>query len=64
MSIKLTEVQADLDELNASLSEGRAIDPELKKRIRDRSDKLREEVKKSHGSLNVAVDLIRANREE
>ncbi len=59
------EVQADLDEAwRQFLAFGRVTDPELVRRIQERSRQAREEVFRKHGILNVAVDLIREGRDE
>jgi len=54
----------DLEELTAALASGSSIDPQLKRRIRERSEKVREGVRKKKGLLNIAVDLIRAVRQQ
>jgi hypothetical protein len=39
-------------------------DPELRERIRKRADQVRQQMLKTHGITNIAVDLIREVRDE
>ncbi len=39
-------------------------DPEIMRQACERMDRMREEIRKKHGELNIAVDLIREVREE
>jgi hypothetical protein len=39
-------------------------DPEAMRRACERMDRMREELRRQHGDLNVAVDLIREVRDE
>jgi hypothetical protein len=57
------ELQADTEAVIAKLMTGKQLDPETYQRIRTRSEKITEEVRKIHGVLNIAVDLIRDCRE-
>jgi hypothetical protein len=56
--------QADHEEIVRAAAERRPVDPEVSKRVRERAEKIREEILRTHGVLNVAVDLIREAREE
>jgi hypothetical protein len=57
--------EGDLEEVCRLIAEGGKItDPELLKRVRERSDQAAREVFEKHGLLNVAVDLIREGRDE
>jgi hypothetical protein len=57
--------QSDLEEVCRIIAEGgNATDPELLKRIEQRSEQATHEVFEEHGILNVAVDLIREGRDE
>ena len=56
--------QADHEEIARAAAERRPVDPEVSKRVRERAEKIREEILRTHGVLNVAVDLIREVREE
>jgi hypothetical protein len=46
------------------LVSGRPIDPEAYRRIRKQGDLLTEEIRRVHGVVSVAVDLIRETRDE
>ncbi len=57
--------QADLREVCRLIAEGKRVtDPELLRRIRQRSEQATREVFERHGILNIAVDLIREGRDE
>ncbi len=57
--------QSDLEEVCRLIAEGRKVtDPELLKRIQQRSEQATREVFERHGILDVAVDLIREGRDE
>ncbi|MBI1899991.1 MAG: hypothetical protein HYS13_02605 [Planctomycetia bacterium] len=62
--VEQSEALADLEALCSSLAAGRPVDPDLAKRIRERSERIREEIRRKHGVLDVAVQLIREAREE
>jgi hypothetical protein len=58
------DVQADLDEAwRQFLAFGRVTDPELARRIQERSRQAREEVFRRHGLLDIGVPAIRALRD-
>ncbi len=54
----------DLDAAHAAIAAGKPLDPVIKKRVHERAEKVREEVRRNHGLLNVAVDLVREIRDE
>ena len=59
------EEMADMEEVCRLISEGKRVnDPELLKRIRERSEEVRREMFEKHGLTNIAVDLIREARDE
>ena len=58
------DILADLKEVCRQAASGGVRDPELLRRIQERSAKAREEILQKHGVLNVAVDLIREIRDE
>ena len=58
-----TETTTDLEVLCNAVSLGMPVDPRLKARVKERAEKVREEIFKRQGYLNVAVDLIRDARE-
>ncbi len=57
--------QTDLQEVCRLIAEDKKVtDPDLLKRIRERSEQATREVFEKHGFLDVAVDLIRGGRDE
>ena len=52
-----TEIDADLKAVIEHLISGKPLDPELLRRVRERSEKATQELFEKHGYLNVAVDL-------
>ena len=58
------DLQCDLRALMDALCSGRRLDEETHRRIRERANKVREELKRKHGEMNIAVDLIRQSRDE
>ena len=43
---------------------GIPLDPEVRRRVRERADRITEALRRTHGELNIAVDLIRETRDE
>jgi hypothetical protein len=43
---------------------GKPLDPEIARRVRERSERATAELRRKYGTLNVAVDLIREARDE
>lgn len=59
------DVMADMEEVSRLVSEGKRVsDPALLKRIHDRSEKVRRQIREKHGVVEWAVDLIREARDE
>lgn len=58
------EERADAQAVFARLASGEPLDADVARRVRERSEQVRDEVFRQHGLLNVAVDLIRAARDE
>lgn len=58
------DVHPDLESVAAAVATGVKPDPELARRVRERSQKATEAVFRRHGVLNIAVDLIRQTRDE
>ena len=57
--------QTDLEEVCRLIAEGKKVtDPDLLKRIQERSEQATREVFEKHSLLDVAVDLIREGRDE
>jgi hypothetical protein len=58
-------VYVDLEDVCRLIAEGKNVtDPDLLKRVQERSEQATREVFEKHGLLNVAVDLIREGRDE
>jgi hypothetical protein len=55
-----TDAQAVIDHVMT----GKPLDPEVVRRVRERSERATEELRRKYGTLNVAVDLIREIRDE
>jgi hypothetical protein len=58
------ELQADTLAVIEKLMTGKPIDPEAYRRIREQSEQATEELRRKHGVMEIAVDLIRATRDE
>jgi hypothetical protein len=57
------ELAADTQAVIDKLMTGKPLDPETYARIRERGERITEEVRRKHGILNIAVDLIREARD-
>ena len=57
------EVMVDLEHAVQLAMTGKK-DPEFEARIQAESEKITEEIRRKHGVLNIAVDLIRESRAE
>ncbi len=57
------EVMADLEDACRYAASG-VRDPEVTRRACERMDRMREELRRQYGEMNVAVDLIREVRDE
>jgi hypothetical protein len=58
-------VEADMEEVCRLVAEGKRItDPELLKRIQDRSRAVQEQIREKYGEVDWAVDLIREARDD
>ena len=61
----LTQEQADREEIIRLVAEGKRVtDPELRRRITGRADRVREEIVNQHGLVDWAVPMIREARDE
>lgn len=58
------DVAADLNAVLRHLASGKPLAPERARRIRERSESMTQELRRQHGEVNVAVDLIRQGRDE
>jgi len=64
-TIDKSSAQADLEEVCRLIAEGKKVtDPDLLKRIGERSEPATRKVFEKYGLLNVTVDLIREGRDE
>lgn len=54
---------SDREAISVARADCRRVDPEVMKRIHARAEKVREEIRRKHGTLNVAVDLVREVRD-
>ena len=60
-----SQAEADIAEVARLVAEGKQVtDPELLRRIKQRSDALRREMLRSQGLTDIAVDLVRESRDE
>ena len=57
------ELEADTRAVIEKLTTGKPLDPETVRRIRERADRIREEVFRKHGLLDIGVPAIRALRD-
>lgn len=57
------DVLADLEEAASCAANGRAPSPEFVRRIALEAEKIREEVKRKHGILDIGVPAIRELRD-
>ncbi len=57
------ELEADTQAVIEKLMTGKPLDPETYARIRERADRIRDEVYCKHGLLDIAVDAIRDARD-
>ena len=55
---------SDTDALLARLATGKPLDPDVYRRLRERQERITAELRKQHGEMNIAVDLVREIREE
>ena len=63
--VERAQAEADLTEVVRLVVEGKRVtDPELLRRIRQRSDGLRGEMLKTQGLTDVAVNLVKESRDE
>jgi hypothetical protein len=57
------ELLAELEEAVERLMKG-VRDPEVMRQAAEEMDAAREELRKRHGEMNIAVDLVRESRDE
>jgi hypothetical protein len=55
---------ADLDAVLRHVASGTPLEPELARRVEERSERITEELRRKYGDIEFAVDLVRAIRDE
>jgi len=55
---------ADLDAVLQHIASGTPLDPELARRIEERSERITGELRQKYGERDIAVELVRAIRDE
>jgi hypothetical protein len=58
------DVLDDMQTVADAAAAGRPVDPEVAKRVRERSEKVQDQLRQRYGVREIAVDLIRQGREE
>ena len=58
------ELAADTQAILDRLTTGKPLDPEVARRIRERGDRIRQEIFQKHGVLDIGVPAIRDLRDE
>ena len=58
------EEAADTQAVLAHAFEGKPLDPEVRRRVRERAEKITEQLRQQYGEMNIAVDLVRETRDE
>jgi hypothetical protein len=58
------DIVADMQAVAEAATAGRPVDPEIARRVRERSERVQEELLRRYGVREIAVDLIRQGRDE
>jgi hypothetical protein len=58
------DFEADAQAVIEHVLTGKPLDPEVARRVRERSERATEELRRAHGTVEFAVDLIRQARDE
>jgi hypothetical protein len=56
--------EADAQAVFDRLVSGRPLDPETYRRVRERAERITEQLRRQHGEMEIAVDLIREVRQD
>lgn len=64
MNTEMSTIEADEEALMERVLHGKPLDPEIYRRIREAGDRVTEELRRRHGTIEIAVDLIREIRDE
>jgi hypothetical protein len=57
------DVAEDTEAVLEHLNSGRPLDPVVARRIRERGDRIREQIRREHGVLDIGVPAIRELRD-
>ncbi|HVA51028.1 MAG TPA: hypothetical protein VNH11_32105 [Pirellulales bacterium] len=57
-------LDADMEALMERVLHGKPLEPDVYQRIRAECDRVTEEIRQQHGTIEIAVDLIREIRDE
>ena len=60
----VTEEQADEEAVHEHVLTGKALDPEVYRRVRARGERITAELRRKYGDMNISADLIREVRDE
>jgi hypothetical protein len=63
-TIDVPSVEADLQEVLEQVAAGKPVDPEVKRRVRERAELIRAQILATQGVQNIGVKLIRELRGE
>ena len=58
-----SEELADMQAVADAAAAGQPVDPEVARRVRERSERVRQEIFDRHGVVNVGADIIREMRD-
>jgi hypothetical protein len=58
------DIMADMQAVAEAAAAGRPVDPDVARRVRERSERVQEELLRRYGVREIAVDLIRQGRDE
>src|SRR5437867_789865 len=58
------DLQADTEAVMEHITRGTPLDPEVRRRVRQRAERIRDEVYRQHGLLDIGVPAIRALRDD
>jgi len=60
----ISDQDADAQAVIEHAMTGKPLDPEIARRVRTRSERATDSLRRKHGTLNIAVDLIREVRDQ
>ena len=64
MSTILSQQESDAQAVIEHATTGKPLDPEVRRRVRERADQITERIRQQYGERSLAVDLIRSIRDE